>query len=321
MPDATHATILNLQRLSTEDGPGIRTTVFFKGCPLHCWWCHNPESIARHPQVQWLDVRCIGCELCLPACPNHALSATSEGAILVDREICQGCGVCAGVCPSTALEMLGEEISLDDLVSVLLKDKAYYEASGGGVTASGGEPTLQAAFVAQLFARLQAEGVHTALDTCGACSSQALDLILPYTDLVLYDFKLMDDAAHRRVTGLGNSIILDNLKYISRWIQENRPASRLWIRTPLIPGMTDGGDNLQGIAQYLNHTLNGLVARWELCAFNNLCRDKYRRLGLPWYFEETPLMTPAMLERCEQFARLGGFNPDRILVTGAPSAL
>lgn len=319
MLDANTGLILHLQRLSTEDGPGIRTTIFFKGCPLHCWWCHNPESIAPFPQVQWVETRCIGCELCLKACLNGALTRGPEGMLLVDRDICQGCGRCAQACPSTALEILGEQVSLDDLVIELLKDRAYFAASGGGVTASGGEPMLQAGFVTALFARLQAEGVHTALDTCGVCSSTALDAILPVTDLVLYDIKLMDAADHRRVTGTGNAVILENLSRIATQIRNENLTTRLWIRTPLIPGITTHKENLAAIAVHLDHQLDGLVERWELCAFNNLCRDKYRRLGITWHFEDTPLMPQSMLDCCEWAARANAQNPDRILVTGAAS--
>ena len=317
MPDANTAVILNLQRLSTEDGPGIRTTIFFKGCPLHCWWCHNPESIAAHPQVQWIENRCIGCDICLEACPNGALTRNLAGEIFVDRILCQGCGLCVSACPSTALELLGEQVYLDDLVSELLKDRAYFETGGGGITASGGEPTLQAPFVASLFVRLQSENIHTALDTCGACPPGALERILPYTNLLLYDLKLMNDAEHHRVTGRGVQRILDNLLMAADLIRSNGLDTRLWVRTPLIPGFTDSEANLSAMGAFLQTNLSDVLDRWELCAFNNLCRDKYRRLGMPWYFEETPLMSQSMLDRCEVLAKASMDDPERILVTGA----
>jgi pyruvate formate lyase activating enzyme len=317
MSDANTALILHLQRLSTEDGPGIRTTIFFKGCPLHCCWCHNPESISPHPQVQWIETRCIGCETCLEVCPNSALTRLENGEIYIDRDKCRGCGVCAKACPSTALELLGEQVTLDELLAELLKDRAYFTASGGGVTASGGEPTLQASFVARLFERLQAEGVHTALDTSGACSLAALESILPHTDLVLYDLKLMDDVQHRQATGQGIQRILNNLDAIADLIRKNDLHTRLWIRTPLIPGITDDTANLEAIGSYLSQNLDGWVERWELCAFNNLCRDKYCRLGLAWDFEDTPLMAQSELDCCEAAAKASPFGPERISVTGA----
>lgn len=320
MLDADTATILNLQRLSTEDGPGIRTTVFFKGCPLHCSWCHNPESIATYPQVQWLENRCISCLLCLEACPNDALLHLPSGEIMVDREHCRGCGLCADVCPATALELLGEQVTIDALITELLKDRAYYDTSGGGVTASGGEPTLQAPFVASLFAKLQELGIHTALDTCGACSSKALEQILPVTDLLLFDLKLSDDELHRKVTGQGNRQIFDNLVRAANWIESQALQTRLWIRTPLIPGVTDSAGNLKTIGDYLQQNMARRIERWELCAFNNLCQDKYHRLGITWDFENMPLMSHDMLARCEAEAKTSAFDPAAILVTGPTRA-
>ena len=321
MPDANTALILHLQRLSTEDGPGLRTTVFFKGCCLRCAWCHNPESIAALPQVQWIETRCIGCGRCLEACPNAALSRAAGGEIAIDREHCQGCGSCASACPTSAMERLGERVTLDDLTAELLKDRAYFNHSDqGGVTASGGEPTLQAPFVAALFARLQQHSIHTALDTCGACQTDALAVILPHTDLVMFDLKLIDSEAHRRETGQGNQRILQNLLFVADQIRKQQTPATLWIRTPLIPGATTSPSNLSGISTFIHEHLDGLVERWECCAFNNLCRDKYRRLGLPWQFESTPLMSAAMLEDCRDNALAGPFDAQKVLITGPTRA-
>jgi pyruvate formate lyase activating enzyme len=167
-------TILNVQRLSTEDGPGIRTTVFFKGCSLRCGWCHNPESLLPQVQVHWLENRCIGCRTCLQVCPCGALHENDSG-MRIDRDICDGCGLCAEACPANAMEQLGRQVTLEALLAELLKDRAYYQTSSGGVTASGGEPALQPAFTAALFEHLRQEGIHTALDTCGLCSQSALE--------------------------------------------------------------------------------------------------------------------------------------------------
>ncbi|HVM72165.1 MAG TPA: glycyl-radical enzyme activating protein [Anaerolineales bacterium] len=311
--------ILNLQRLSTEDGPGIRTTVFFKGCPLHCAWCHNPESLSARLQTQWFSVRCIGCQTCVKTCRNGCLSMSATG-LVIDRENCQACGKCAEACPSGALEALGRTVSVPELLAELRKDRAYYEKSGGGVTLSGGEPTFQPDFAEALLRGLKEIGIATALDTCGLCSQHTLDRLLPYTDLVLFDLKLWAAELHQQFTGVSNLQILENLQYIQEYIHRQVTPIQLWIRTPLIPGATATDENLAAIGRYLADTLDGTVERWELCAFNNLCRDQYARLGLEWAYAKTPLMTRLELAHCEQAARGSGFHPELVLATGATRA-
>ncbi len=308
--------ILHLQRLSTEDGPGIRTTVFFKGCPLRCAWCHNPESISQRPQVQWLALRCIGCGTCLEACPNGCLTIR-EGSLVMDRARCAACGTCVAACPSGALESLGRMADVEEVLAELVKDRAYYEKSGGGVTLSGGEPTFQPDFAEALLRDLKEQGIPTALDTCGMCSIHTLDRLLPYTDLVLFDVKLLDPALHQEATGVSNEQILGNLAYLRDYIRGRKRSIGLWIRTPLIPETTDTEENLSLIGRYLFETLDGDFDRWELCAFNNLCRDKYTRLGLEWMYARTPLMTREALARCEQIAKSSGLRPELVLATGA----
>jgi pyruvate formate lyase activating enzyme len=308
--------ILHLQRLSTEDGPGIRTTVFFKGCPLHCAWCHNPESLSPKPQIRWYAVRCLGCDTCLSACPNYFLSRTGSG-LNIDRAQCKGCGQCAEACPAGAIELLGINFSVDELLVELRKDRAYYETSGGGVTLSGGEPTLQADFAEALLCGLKADGIATALDTCGLCTPETLDRLLPFTDLVLYDLKLYDAEIHRAFTGSSNRQILDNLLHLRDVQRSHSLPFRLWIRTPLIPGITGSIENLTALGHFLNDELDGSVERWELCAFNNLCRDQYTRLGLEWAYASTPLMTEAELAECEQIAKTASSHPEIVHATGA----
>jgi pyruvate formate lyase activating enzyme len=308
--------ILHLQRLSTEDGPGIRTTVFFKGCSLRCAWCHNPESLIPQTQLEWHQERCLDCRTCVASCPYGYLEMSAAG-LRIDRQHCPGCGLCAEACPANALEALGKEVSAEEVLKELLKDRAFYEKSGGGVTLSGGEPSLQPDFAEALLRDLKDQGISTALDTCGLCSQRALERLLPHTDLVLYDLKLLDPDRHRQLTGQPNQQILENLLFVQDYIQgQSRPID-LWIRTPLIPGATDAVENLQAIGSFIARHINGSVSRWELCAFNNLCRDKYRRLEMEWAYAQTPLLALEELERCEQTARASGVSPEIVVASRA----
>jgi pyruvate formate lyase activating enzyme len=308
--------ILHFQRLSTEDGPGIRTTVFFKGCPLHCAWCHNPESMSMQLQTQWFAVRCIGCKTCVDACPNGCITMTESGPVLI-RERCDACGKCVDACPSGAREMMGKDVSVYEALAELVKDRAFYEKSGGGVTLSGGEPTFQPDFSEALLCGLKQLGISTALDTCGLTSARTLERLLPHTDLILFDMKIMDADKHRAYTGASNQIILENLAYIHAYLERESRNMQLWIRTPLIPGATDTDENLSAIGHYLANHLDGAVARWELCAFNNLCRDQYLRLGLEWEYAASLLLTPSQVLQCEEIAKAAFAYPERVRATGA----
>jgi pyruvate formate lyase activating enzyme len=306
---------LHTQRLSTEDGPGIRTTLFMKGCPLRCWWCHNPESLSREPQTQWNETYCIGCETCVSVCPNGCLSRTLEG-IVINRECCQACGTCAEACPSTAMELLGKQITPDAIFQDLLKDRSFFNTSGGGITISGGEPMLQPDFVAEVLSLAKNHDLHTAIDTCGFCSSKSFEKVLPYVDLVLFDLKEMDPEKHKEFTGQGNQRILENLILVRDTIESNK-GKRLWIRTPLIPGATTTKENIDQIGRFIAANLNGIVDRWELCAFNNLCKDKYHRLNMEWRFSDTSLLSNEELIEWEQYARGSGVDPAIVIATGA----
>jgi len=220
------------------------------------------------------------------------------------------------------MELLGSAVDLETLVREVCKDRSYYETSGGGVTASGGEPLMQAGFVAEFLARLKGQGISTALDTCGLASRAALEKVLPHVDLVLFDLKEIDVDKHRAFTGRGNDGIFEALRFIGEYLTarafetpSRRP--RLWIRTPLIPGATATRENLLGLGRYIARHLDGLVERWELCAFNNLCRDKYRRLGIAWQYEQTPLLTAEELRAFETWAEDSGIGPGIVMATGA----
>ncbi|MCU0575203.1 MAG: glycyl-radical enzyme activating protein [Desulfobacterota bacterium] len=308
-------TILRIQRMSTEDGPGIRSTVFFKGCPLSCVWCHNPESISPKFQVHWVGSRCIGCRSCLDACPERALTAGKKG-IAIDRERCTGCLKCTDVCPSTALEAYGQAYSLDALVSEVLKDRVYFDKSGGGVTLSGGEPTMQADFSLELLKALKGTGVHTALDTCGQCGWDTLESLLPHADMVLYDIKEIDPERHRAFTGVTNAKVLENLLRLGGFMRDRGCPRELWVRTPLIPGCTASSENLRGIGAFLKGNLGALVDRWELCSFNNLCLNKYDGLGLDWRFRGNGLLGRDEAEHLAVVARGSGVDARIVHLSG-----
>ncbi|MBT3219969.1 MAG: glycyl-radical enzyme activating protein, partial [Proteobacteria bacterium] len=306
------ATLLEIQRMSTEDGPGIRTTVFFKGCTLACTWCHNPESISPKKEVVWHDYKCIGCQTCVTTCPERALSLTSKG-VFVEDDRCVACGTCTSECPTTAREELGSKWEVDDLVHEVAKDRTWFETSGGGVTASGGEPCLQAHFVADFFARCRELDIPVALDTCGMCSEERLLKVARLADLVLFDLKEIDSEAHQQFTGQPNERILENAVAVASLVKET--GAGFWIRTPLIPGATATRDNISGIGQFIAKNLGDQVQRWELCSFNNLCQKKYSRLGLEWAFAEAEL--PAEDQQAlYETARNSGVDPAIVVLTG-----
>ncbi len=286
------ARVFSVQRMSTEDGPGLRTTVFFEGCTLACDWCHNPESIDSEPRAVWHDWKCMGCGSCRAVCEQGAIQPVREG-LWVDPARCVGCGACWEVCPTTAIEPKAVVRDLESLLDEVARDRAYYDSSGGGVTASGGEPTRQAPIVEAFLRGCRSRGLHTALDTCGHCGEAVLARLLPWADLVLYDLKLMDEQAHERHTGHGLGRILGNLERL--WA-DGMGSPPLWIRTPLIPGVTATAENLRAIGDFVSSRLEGRVLRWDLCAFNNLCQDKYRRLGMSWSYEGERLMSASELD-------------------------
>jgi len=310
--------VLEVQRFSTDDGPGIRTTVFMKGCPLSCQWCHNPESISPLPQVQWLGIGCLRCGDCLAACPNMALDMTEVG-IVIERSLCKGCGNCAQACPSAALVLLGRRYQLKELLAELIKDRVYFEHSGGGVTISGGEAALQYPFVAALAQLLREEGIHTALDTAGCYSSGVLSELLPFFDLLLFDLKVMDNERHKEFTGRGNEQILARAQEAARFAAASEGRLALWVRTPIIPQASDDEANIREIGAFIADILHGIPLRWELCAFNNLCRDKYLRLGKEWKYREAELISRSTMERLAEVARASGVPPAIVHWSGSVS--
>jgi len=307
--------VLQIQRMSTEDGPGLRSTAFLKGCPLSCSWCHNPESIRARPEVQWIGLRCIagstadGCGACVASCHKGALSRGPDGTVCIDRGLCAGCGACVEACPGGAMELLGRSFGAPALAAELLKDRSYFTRSArGGVTLSGGEASAQGPFSLEVLRLLKEAGVHTALDTCGVASWERLSSLYPYVDLILYDLKEIDPSRHGEFTGQGNELVLENFRRTLSYMGDQAAPAALWIRTPVIPGATDREENLQGLGRFVAESVGSSwhkVERWELCAFNNLCADKYRRLGRDWAFAGSALMTDAAMALMAAAARRG----------------
>jgi len=287
--------VLNIQRFSTEDGPGIRTTVFLKGCALRCKWCQNPESWIVEPQIVWYGDRCIGARHCLSACPKGALTLTREG-MLIDRDKCDGCGACAEVCPAGAIEVLGARRSVEWVCAQVVRDRPFYEESGGGVTLSGGDPLFQFHFSRALLRRMGELGLHRALDTAGYASLDKFRTLVELSDLILLDLKIMDPVLHRKFTGVPVEPILRN----ARWLGSREKA--VWIRTPIIPGFTDSPQNVAAIADFIRDHIP-VVERWDLLGFNNLCIAKWRRLGMFFECEDTPLVGEEQMHQLAEVAR------------------
>ena len=264
------ATVFDIQRFSVHDGPGIRTTVFLKGCPLNCLWCHNPESKAQSPEVMLYENLCIGCGECVAACEDKLHTFGDEGH-KIDREGCKRCLDCASACVAGALTVSGKEMTVSEVLSEVMRDKSFYDNSGGGVTVSGGEPLMHADFCRELFREAKEQGISTAVETSGFGKWENIERLTECVDIFLWDYKETDPERHREYTGVDNALILENLAKLDSL------GASIVLRCPIIPGLNDRDEHFRGIAEVLNkHTS---VIRAELEPYHSLGKGKATAIG------------------------------------------
>jgi pyruvate formate lyase activating enzyme len=286
--------IFNCMRFGVNDGPGIRTTVFLKGCPLRCIWCHNPESQEGAPSLLYAPERCLSCGDCVIACTHGAL--WWDGASVRDEKKCELCGDCCNVCVSEARRLAGYQVTSEQLLQTILRDRILYDESGGGVTFSGGEPLSQPEFLEQILIACRDEGIHTTIDTCGHAKPETFIRVCSHADMLLFDLKVMDSELHREVTGVGNEMILENLKTAAKM------PKPLVVRIPVVPGVNDDPSNISAALEFL---ISVGVARVDLLAYHQTGREKYRRMGWECKYQATPPSSTQMETLRQQFSERG----------------
>jgi len=292
----TTGVLFDVKRFAVHDGPGVRTTFLLKGCPLRCRWCHNPEGISPAPELAYYAHRCIHCGECVAACP-HGAHRLEGGKHAFERSRCVACGRCEEACLGGALRFWGRPMTVAEAVALALEDRPFYEQSGGGVTVSGGEPLLQPEFALELLAALRRQGLHTALDTCAAVPWAAIAQVLPFTDLLLIDLKQADTAAHRRLTGRGNQLILRNFRRLAE------AGATIEVRMPLVPGSNDGPEDLAAAGAFLAPL--GVV-RVKVLPYHDLARSKYDAIGVEDTMPRVAAPTAADLDRAVAILRAAG---------------
>ncbi len=291
-------TVFDIQRFSVHDGPGIRTTVFMKGCPLRCMWCHNPEGLKKTKQIQYFSEKCIGCRKCVEICNCHTIL---NGEHLINRNECTLCGKCVDNCPTQALTICGFELTPDEVLKIVIKDKNFYGVDGG-VTFSGGEAMLQAEFVVETMKLCKVVGVHTTMDTCGYAKWELIENTFPYCDLYLYDIKAFNEENHIHATGVSNNIILENLEKLDR---QNKP---IWIRIPVIDGVNSTQEEMTDIANFIKPLQN--IKKVTLMPYHTLGKSKYETLGFDYNYNNTKLIENDTLSRYKQIFINNGINVD-----------
>ncbi len=295
--------VFDLKRYSIHDGPGIRTTVFLKGCALRCQWCHNPESIAPGPELMHWPGRCSRCHACVRACPRGAISADAAGAIAIDRSKCDLCGLCAEACLTDAMQIVGRRMSVDDVMAEVERDRLFYEQSGGGVTLSGGDPLVQAGFAEAILDACRSRGLSTALDTAGWSPNGALERLARKAGLVLFDLKCIDETRHQELTGVSSAPILANLGRLAA------AGSEIWVRIPLVGGVNDDDGNIRRTIEVLKPFK--AVKRIGLLPYHAGGLDKARRIGSGTLFRKFEAPAEARIAVIESAFRDAGFEVRR----------
>ncbi len=291
--------VTNIERFATHDGPGIRTTVFLKGCPLHCPWCANPETQNLHPDLLYTKSKCTGCRTCENLCPSRAIAINQTGTFQYNKNLCTFCNTCTENCLSEALEFQGRDMSLEDIMEEVIKDRHYYEASGGGITISGGEPFVQTDGLIQILKELKAQGLNTAVETTGSYPLKRLQKAEPYIDHFLYDFKHLDDTILKAVTGGSGSQIKQNLQYLLA-----REPEKVNIRIPIIPGFNYDPELIKKTLKYLK-SLG--VKKIELLPYHTLGKAKYEKMGKT-YLSGNEMLSETDLKEFHQYALQLGLN-------------
>ena len=290
--------IFDIKKYAINDGPGIRTTVFFQGCPLSCWWCHNPESQPRKPALMYRANRCVLCRECATVCPQSGIKI--NGSALTDRSKCDVCGTCAETCYYGAREVSGREVTVDGVLAEIERETPFHDQSGGGVTLSGGEPLMQRSFLLALLRACRERDIHTVVDTSGYTTWEALDSVREYVNLFLYDLKLMDDGLHTQYTGVSNQPILRNLKLLSEHGQS------LYVRIPLIPSVNDDEENLRQSANFFAGLPN--ITGVELMGYHDIAAAKFEALGMAYRLNGTKPPTAEHLQQAGSILEEYGFK-------------
>ena len=290
LSDSTRGLVFNIQHFSIHDGPGIRTTVFMKCCPLRCPWCSNPESQEYHPEIMTVDRNCIKCGKCAEVCHQGAITLDESGRT-IDREKCDNCLMCSQVCPTGAIETAGSYMDIDKVMTEIEKDEIFYRNSGGGMTISGGEPLMQWKFVLELFKECKTKGFHTALDTSGYAQWNVMEKVVEYADLVLHDIKLIDSTQHETATGVANDIIMANTEKVAR-------RKRTWLRYAVVPGFNDSESCAREIAAFASRVQPEKVS---LLPYHALGAQKYEKLGRAYSLNG---VLPPSNERLHHIARV-----------------